>query len=858
MMVVLISSQHAVILVIDDEETLILKEVSRSKLLAKQNDPISKEKKINTTLINYVVLNRLSEDFGKRFVPQQELSAEQAFWLQTSHPNTDQFDISPVKIKAPRELPKVSLVNTSLKRLKYHLGKFDTVVKKRITPDAITKGECGFEHTKAVFLNEVQWDSVIGSIGTLRLAWDYCGCVLAEKIENNSTHTSSHSATVSVAKLLSENERLHKEIKHLKKIYKDQFDSIKKTRALSKEHCDSLIAQLNSKSMENADLKGQIQEKVFVTTTLQNELRRLKGKNVLDNATTITNATTIAPGMFKLELDPLAPRLLKNRDARIDYLKYTQEQADILWGIELLVYVRDTCPTAKKPSRKLVVVTPMNKVKKVRFSEPLTSSSNIHKQVKSSKTPYSNTLVLPSTGLKSCTSASRSQPIGNKNNDKISQTPSSKMKNKVEVQRRRANLSSNKQNRVKDPICDANVKHTMLNVNSKLICVKCKQCMFDANHDVCFLDFVNDENMRSKSKSAKQSKQHNIWKPTGKVFTEVGYKWKPTGKLFTLVGNSCPLTRFTSANLVPHKENTSHSVETQKPEIKVVQIVLWYLDSGWSKHMIGNRSQLMNFVSKFLGTVRFGNDQIAKIMGYGDYQLGNVWKLEGGLNSLQGRDEKKRLDHLKQDQKMLVIKIFSERKKVFREIKKCKKIRAKRLPRSVYYQKLQRLRAGYGTVGYLISTSTKARNPLINPKAEDNNQEKLYLLHMDLYGPIHVESINGKNTSCKTPYELMHDKKPDLSFLYVFGSLYYPTNDSEDSGKLNAKADIVLVPNPIPQQPCNPPTINDWDRLFQSMFDEYFNPPPSVVSPVQVAATPRAVDLADSPVSTSIDQDAPS
>ncbi|GKA54186.1 hypothetical protein Tco_0753135 [Tanacetum coccineum] len=42
------------------------------------------------------------------------------------------------------------------------------------------------------------------------------------------------------------------------------------------------------------------------------------------------------------------------------------------------------------------------------------------------------------------------------------------------------------------------------------------------------------------------------------------------------------------------------------------------------------------------------------------------------------------------------------------------------------------------------------------------------------------------------------------------------------------------------------------------MFDEYFNPLPSAVSPVQVAATPRPVDLADLPVSTSIDQDAPS
>ncbi|GJZ61809.1 retrovirus-related pol polyprotein from transposon TNT 1-94, partial [Tanacetum coccineum] len=67
-----------------------------------------------------------------------------------------------------------------------------------------------------------------------------------------------------------------------------------------------------------------------------------------------------------------------------------------------------------------------------------------------------------------------------------------------------------------------------------------------------------------------------------------------------------------------------------------------------------------------------------------------------------------------------------------------------------------------------------------------------------------------------------------------------------------------LVPIPIPQQPCILPPRDDWDCLFQSMFDEYFNPPTIAVSPVLVAAAPRAVDLADSPVSTSIDQDAPS
>ncbi|GJU62792.1 retrovirus-related pol polyprotein from transposon TNT 1-94 [Tanacetum coccineum] len=44
----------------------------------------------------------------------------------------------------------------------------------------------------------------------------------------------------------------------------------------------------------------------------------------------------------------------------------------------------------------------------------------------------------------------------------------------------------------------------------------------------------------------------------------------------------------------------------------------------------------------------------------------------------------------------------------------------------------------------------------------------------------------------KTPYELLHDRKPDLKYLHVFGALCYPTNDSEDLGKLKPKADISI------------------------------------------------------------------
>ncbi|GJU59874.1 hypothetical protein Tco_1237640 [Tanacetum coccineum] len=152
-----IFKEHNVISVIDEEETLILEEDSRSKMLTKQNDPISKKHKVNISPINYLELNALSGDFEKRFVLQQELSTKQMFWLQNSNPNFDEPNTSStlVKIKVPRELPKVSLVNTSLKKLKHHLASFDNVVKVRTTPDAITKGSWGFEHTKAVSLNEI-------------------------------------------------------------------------------------------------------------------------------------------------------------------------------------------------------------------------------------------------------------------------------------------------------------------------------------------------------------------------------------------------------------------------------------------------------------------------------------------------------------------------------------------------------------------------------------------------------------------------------------------------------------------------------------------------------------------------------
>ncbi|GJU45883.1 hypothetical protein Tco_1203149 [Tanacetum coccineum] len=207
----------------------------------------------------------------------------------------------------------------------------------------------------------------------------------------------------SVAKLLLENENLRKELEHLKSIYKDQFASIRKTHVQSKEQCDSLIAQINAKFVENSDLNAQLQEKVFAIAALKNELRKLKGKNIVDTAVSKPSAT-IALGMFKLDIELISHRLKNNRDAHEVYLEKTIENTDTIHELvecarkqnpsepllesacmftkhvqELLVYVSKTCPSLMKPCETLVAVTPMNKDKKVRFVEPVTSSSNIPK-----------------------------------------------------------------------------------------------------------------------------------------------------------------------------------------------------------------------------------------------------------------------------------------------------------------------------------------------------------------------------------------------------------------------------------------------------------------------------------------------
>ncbi|GJW02366.1 retrovirus-related pol polyprotein from transposon TNT 1-94 [Tanacetum coccineum] len=352
-------------------------------------------------------------------------------------------------------------------------------------------------------------------------------------------------------------------------------------------------------------------------------------------------------------------------------------------------------------------------------------------------------------GLKCSTSTCRSQPLGNKKNDKILQTPSSNIKNKVKVQRRRVKSKSNKKNRVKDPICDANVKHTMLNANSELIQVKCNQCMFDANHDVCFLDFFNDVNVRSKSESEMKGQHHNIWKPmdeTPKPEIKV-YSRRP--KKIKSVGSS-KKAKFVESEIANNSE-PNH---------------LW----GSNATDVPSSFSLVND-SKFLGTVRFGNDQVTKIMGYGDYQLGNViisrvYYVEGLGHNLfsvgQFCDANLEVAFRKntcfiQNLEGVDLLLGSRDTNLYTNLyiisPICLLSKASKTKSWLWHRQLSHL--NFGTINKLAKDGLargipklkfqkdrlrsacalgKSKKSSHQPKADDTNQEKLYLLHMDLCG----------------------------------------------------------------------------------------------------------------------------
>nr|GEY35646.1 integrase, catalytic region, zinc finger, CCHC-type, peptidase aspartic, catalytic [Tanacetum cinerariifolium] len=166
---------------------------------------------------------------------------------------------------------------------------------------------------------------------------------------------------------------------------------------------------------------------------------------------------------------------------------------------------------------------------------------------------------------------------------------------------------------------------------------ECEECLKLETELLNKKDFIEKETydklFRKKSLETNRKGVHQYWIHLETYWLDLHYSRK-----------CVPFTRITTTTKVPSRNPISLETDTPKHVVtlaylrkprkskttdpvsksKVVQIVLWYLDSGCSKHMTRDRSQLTNFVNKFLGTVKFRNDHVEKIIGYEDYQIGNV------------------------------------------------------------------------------------------------------------------------------------------------------------------------------------------------------------------------------------------
>ncbi|GKA67010.1 putative ribonuclease H-like domain-containing protein [Tanacetum coccineum] len=382
--------------------------------------------------------------------------------------------------------------------------------------------------------------------------------------------------------------------------------------------------------------------------------------------------------------------------------------------------------------------------------------------------------------------------------------------------------------------------------------------------------------------------------------------------------------------------------------------------------MTGDRSRLRNFMKKFIGTVRFGNDHFGAIMGYGDYVIGEsvisrVYYVEGLGHNLFSVGQfcdsdlevafRKHSCYVRDTDGVELIKgsrgsnLYTiSIEDMMKSSPICLLSKASKNKSWLWHRRLNHL--NFGTINDLarkdlvrglprlniFSPKDVPSTPIVNA-CQKTVTELLFeaartmlifsKAPMFLWAEAVATACYTQNRSLihtrhnKTPYELVHDKKPDLTFFRVFGALCYPTNDSEDLGKLQPTADIGifvgyapsrkgyriynkrtrrimetihvqfdelteqmapvqistgpaptfltpgqissgLVPNPVPAAPYVPPTNKELEILFQPMFDEYLEPP-RVDRPVSPAlAVPVPVNSAGTPSSTTIDQDAPS
>nr|GEU66415.1 retrovirus-related Pol polyprotein from transposon TNT 1-94 [Tanacetum cinerariifolium] len=629
--------------------------------------------------------------YGFDNLAETELSAEQAFWSQCLvQTNEPYFSATTTLVEVPKELPKVSLGFEHTKTcFRDDIIPFVKALKELFTSfdqcliDEVTEVQNVFKRMKLAVAQHSQAQ-----------AKDIVILKLKEKLQSLSGDVNERNVKREVKEIETLNIELdHKvtklvaENKHLKQTYKQLYDSIKSLRVRSKEQCDDLINKVNLKSAEVSNLNASLQEKVLV------------------------------------DVAPLAPKLHKNRTAHTDYIRHTQVEAATLREIieserllnplntsldykckytrriqELLIILQQTSPCLTNLGTKLVAVTPKNKTKQIIFTEQITKSGKTTITTPPSSNIDSNTPVLSSTGVILVSSASRSMSQDNTKKNRIRRTQRKAKKNKLEDHLRTVSSSLNK----KSVVATSSVANSMSNVNSDLKCASCN------------------------------------------------------GRTFTLVGNVCPLTRIATPTIVPPREPILIVNSLDKP---VVTLVYTRKPKAANKK-VPNKLEPNNSWGSSSSNVPspFIDCRLSKSSSgqFCDSDLEIAFRQHtcfirnlDGVDLLTGSWGNNLYTPSLQD--------------MMASLPICLLSKASKTKSWLWHRRLSHL--NFGAINYLarqglvrglpklkfkkdhlcsacaMGKSTKKTH---KPKSEDTNQEKLYLLHMDLCGPMRVESVNGK------------------------------------------------------------------------------------------------------------------
>ncbi|GKE18964.1 retrovirus-related pol polyprotein from transposon TNT 1-94 [Tanacetum coccineum] len=405
----------------------------------------------------------------------------------------------------------------------------------------------------------------------------------------------------------------------------------------------------------------------------------------------------------------------------------------------------------------------------------------------------------------------------------------------------------------------------------------------------------------------KQVKQ--VWKATRKLFTTIGHQWRPTSRLLPL-GDQWPLPRNTLRRSKPR--NTPPKVlptRQWKPTGRLLPLgrqcplVRSTTLKSCSKYITGDRSRLRNFMKKFIGTVRFRNDHFGAIMGYGDYVIGDsvisrVYYVEGLGHNLFSVGQfcdsdlevafKKHTRFIRDLDGVDLIKgsrgtnlntISVE--DLMRSSPICLLSKASKNKSWLWHHCLNHL--NFGTLNDLARKDLvrglprlkfekdhlcsacqlgKSKKATHKPKTINTITEVLHTFHMDLCGPLRVQSINGKKYILVivddyfrfTWVKFLRSKDETLIFVInLLKQLQVGLNKTvcEDLGKLKAKADIGFFVGYAPNRKGYR-IYNKRNRQIMETIHVTFDELTEQTAPVHSSSGPNPNLLMTGPISSGL------